>query len=187
MAAKLGGPLKNLLFVGRIAPNKHVEDLILAFACFHRTINPASRLVLAGSERSCPRYYAMLRMLAARLDLTNVFFEGFLSEPQLAACYAEADLFVTASRHEGFCLPLVEAMAHDVPVIARDEGGMPEALGAGGVLFDDMEPRILAELFQLVLTDDALRGEILNSQKHRLDELRRRDLAADCLKLLPPG
>jgi glycosyltransferase involved in cell wall biosynthesis len=186
MSAKLGGPIKNLLFVGRMAPNKRVEDLILAFAWLHRTIDPATRLVLVGSERSCPRYYAMLRMLAGRLGLSHVYLEGFLSEAQLAACYDAADLFVSASLHEGFCLPLIEAMAREVPVIARDVGGMPEALGASGVLFDHAEPRILAELFQSVLTDAGLRGEILDSQKNRLEEFRRRDLAADCLKLLPP-
>jgi hypothetical protein len=65
-------------------------------------------------------------------------------------------------------------------------GGMPEALGASGVLFDHAEPRILAELFQRVLTDAGLRQEILNSQKNRLEAFRRRDLAADCLQLLPP-
>lgn len=176
---KFGDRLKNILFVGRIAPNKRVEELILAFA-WHNTFTPTSRLILVGSEWSCPRYYAMLRILTGRLGLYNVYFAGFVSDAQLAAYYARGDVFVTASRHEGYCLPLIEAMGRGVPVIARDTGGMPEALGGGGVLFDDAEPRELAELIQRILTDNELRAEILASQTRRIEEIRRRDLSKDC-------
>jgi glycosyltransferase involved in cell wall biosynthesis len=185
-ADRFSGPLKNILFVGRMAPNKCVEDLILAFAWVNRTLDPATRLVLVGSDRSCPKYFAMLRLLAARLGLANVCFEGFLSEAQLAACYRAAHGFVCASRHEGYCLPLLEAMTHGVPVMAREIGGMPETLGESGVLFDDLEPPVLAELIQRVLTDGVLRSEILQSQTRRLEELKRRDLAGDLRELLRP-
>jgi len=182
--AKYGGGLRNILFVGRIAPNKCVEELILAFAWYHTCINPASRLILAGSERSCPRYYAMLRMLAARLGLANVCFEGFVNEAQLSACYRSAHLFACTSRHEGYCLPLLEAMANGVPVLTRAIGGMPEALGGSAAMFDEMEPREMAALFQRLLTDSALRGEILDSQDRRLEELRHNDLTEPCRALL---
>ncbi|MEX2606803.1 MAG: glycosyltransferase [Kiritimatiellia bacterium] len=109
------------------------EDLLLAFAWYHRTIHPASRIILAGSEHSCPRYFAMLAMLAGRLGLTDVSFEGFVSEEGRAACFRVADVFVTTSRHEGFCLPLIEAMCREVPVTARLQGGMPEALEDSGI------------------------------------------------------
>lgn len=181
---KFGGPLKNILFVGRMAPNKCVEELILAFAWFNRCIDPCSRLILVGSERSCPRYYAMLRMLVGRLGLANVCFEGFLSNAQLAACYKAADLFVCPSRHEGYCLPLVEAMYHGVPVIARDIGGMPEAMGGSGVMFKDAEPRVLAELIHRVITDDGLRREIIDSQARRIAEIKGRDISGECRSLL---
>lgn len=180
---KFGGPLKNILFVGRMAPNKCVEELILAFAWFNRCIDPCSRLILVGSERSCPRYYAMLRMLAGRLGLANVCFEGFLWNDRLAACYKTADLFVCPSRHEGYCLPLVEAMYHGVPVIARDVGGMPEAMGGGGAMFEDAEPRVLAELIHRVITDEGLRREIIDSQSRRIAEIRGRDISEDCRSL----
>lgn len=182
--AKFGGPLKNILFVGRMAPNKCVEELILAFAWYHHAIEPASRLILVGSEYSCVRYYAFLRMLAARLELPNVCFEGYLSTAAVAACYEKADLFVCTSRHEGYCLPLVEAMSHGVPVIARNAGGMPEALGGGGMLFEDAEPRVLAELMHKALSDDTLRGEMIGSQERRLAALRGRDLKAELRALL---
>jgi glycosyltransferase involved in cell wall biosynthesis len=182
--ARFGGPLKNILFVGRMAPNKCVEELILAFAWYNHAIEPASRLLLAGSESSCSRYYAFLRMLAARLELPNVCFEGYLSTARLAACYEAADLFVCTSRHEGYCLPLIEAMSHGVPVIARDIGGMPEAMGGAGMLFDDAEPRALAVLMHRALTDESLRGEMLGSQERHLAGLRVRDLKAELQSLL---
>ena len=179
--------LKNILFVGRMAPNKCVEELILAFAWYHGCIESRSRLILVGSDRSCPRYYAMLRMLAARLGLTNVCFEGFVTESWLAACYEVADLFVCTSRHEGFCLPLVEAMARETPVIARDAGGMPEVLGDAGVLYDDASPPVLAELMARVLTEGALRDRVLAAQARRLTQIRAQDLAARCRRLFVPA
>jgi glycosyltransferase involved in cell wall biosynthesis len=179
MLHKLGDGLRNMLFVGRMAPNKCIEDLLLAFAWYHTCIDRHSRLVIVGSERSCPRYAAMLGLLAGRLGLANVSFAGFVSPAELAACYATASVFVCTSRHEGYCLPLVEAMLRGVPVIARDCGGMPEAMGGGGVLFDEADPRILAQLMHRVLTDDDLRAEVLDSQAQRVAAVRSRDAGRD--------
>ena len=171
--------LTTLLFVGRIAPNKRIETLIEAFYWYQRWYNPFSRLTLVGSEYSCPRYYAMLRMQAADLDLANVCFEGFAAPEGLPTYYRHAQVFVTASEHEGYCLPLIEAMHNGVPVVARAQGGMPEALGGAGVLFDGLSPAELAGLIHRVVGDGALRGEILASQQRRMAELARRDAAAD--------
>ena len=182
--AKFAGPLKNILFMGRVAPNKCIEELIMAFAWYQKCINPYSRLILPGSERSCPRYFAMLRMLTERLDLPNVCFEGFVSNAGQSACYMSADVFVTTSRHEGYCLPLVEAMCQGVPVVARRTGGVPEAVGGAGVLFEDMAPRALAELIHRVASDDALREEVMRSQEKRVAEIRERDVSVECRDLL---
>ncbi len=182
--ARFGGPLKNIVSVGRVVPNKCVEELILGFAWYHREINPFSRLIIVGSEHSCPSYYAMLRLLAERLDLQNVCFEGFLSNEERSAVYHSADLFVSTSRHEGYCLPLIEAIYHEVPAMARECGGMPEALGGSGVLFDHAKPQELAELMHRVLSDAALRDDILASQAARLRAVKGRDIAAECEALL---
>jgi glycosyltransferase involved in cell wall biosynthesis len=176
---KLGNGLTNILFVGRMAPNKCVEELLLAFGWYHRTLNTQSRLVLVGSEWSCPRYFAMLRALANRLDLPNVSFEGFVSDAGLAACYKMASIFVCPSRHEGYCLPLVEAMCHNVPVVARNNGGMPEALGGTGILYESNDPRELAALMDHAIRDTNLREDILKAQALRLSTLRNRDIAAE--------
>jgi glycosyltransferase involved in cell wall biosynthesis len=167
--------IPTLTWVGRLVPNKRVEDLITAFAWYNRTINPRSRLLLIGSERSCPRYYLMLRMLVCELKVPNVCFERYASPAKLAAYYEITDLFVTASDHEGYCLPLVEAIYKDVPVLAKERGGMPEALGGAGVLYDDLEPEELAALFDILLTDDAVRADVMQSQERRKAEIAGRD------------
>ena len=179
-------PMTNFLFVGRIAPNKRIEDLIQAFAWYHGVINPFSRLIVVGSDRSCPRYFAMLRMLAGELNLLNVCLEGFVAPESLATYYALASVFVCASEHEGFCLPLVEAMHHQVPVIARNTGGMPEALGGAGVLYEDLSPQELAGLMHLVVADAPLRAEVLASQATRMRALAARQIAAELQSLLNP-
>jgi glycosyltransferase involved in cell wall biosynthesis len=170
--------------VGRLAPNKRVEELILAFHAYHRGIQPQSRLVIAGSERSCPRYAALLRLLAHALRLPNVCFEGFASPAGLAALYARADLFVSASEHEGYCLPLVEAMANGVPVLARKTGGMPEALGGAGLLYDDLSPALLGELMGEAIHRPEMRRALLESQAKRMAAIRARNPAEEVKALL---
>jgi len=183
---KFAEPMKNILFVGRIAPNKCVEELITAFACYHKTMNPFSRLIIVGSERSAPRYFAMLRMLAGEYNLPNICFEYFASPSGLVTYYELADVFVSTSRHEGYCLPLVEAMYKHVPVIARSAGGTPEAMGGGGVMFDDLQPTELAELIHRVLSDPQLQDEILTSQEERMQSIRVRNVDAELKALLSP-
>ncbi len=180
---KYGDGLTNILFVGRMAPNKCVEDLIVAFGWYQK-INPQSRLILVGSEWSCPKYFGMLRALAKRLDLPNVCFEGFVNDAALAACYETASLFVCPSRHEGYCLPLIEAMCHNVPVIARNTGGMPEALGDSGILFETDDPKELAVLIDRVSSDTELRQRVLQAQSRRLQTLNSRDIAHELSGLL---
>ncbi|MBN1676182.1 MAG: glycosyltransferase [Kiritimatiellae bacterium] len=184
VTAKFGGPLRNILFVGRMVPNKRVEDLILAFAWYNAAVNPHSRLVLVGSDRSCPAYFAMLRLWAAVLDMPNVCFEGFASPEGLAAYYRMADAFVCASDHEGYGLPLLEAMHHGVPVLAKAIGGVPESMAGAGVLFDGCAPRELAELIDRVFTDETLRAEILASQRARMQAVYERDAGAEVKALL---
>lgn len=182
--AKFAVPMKNVLFVGRIAPNKCLEELITAFAWFHRNIEPRSRLLIVGSDRSAPAYYAMLKMYAAELELDTVFFERFASPAGLAAYYQVADVFATTSRHEGYCLPLLEAMHKGVPVVARQTGGTPEAMGEGGILIDDFRGEELAELLGVLCQDQALRALVLDSQRQRLTTVRNRPVRDEFLALL---
>jgi len=183
---KFSADLTNILCVGRLAPNKCIEELILAFAWYNKTINPFSRLIIIGSKRTIPTYYAMLRMFAGELDLANVCFEDFVSPDGLSTYYRMADVFVSVSRHEGYCLPLIEAMHNGVPVIARAIGGMPEAMDGAGVLFDDMSPCELAELIHDVVSNPALKTEIMASQTRRMERLASRSVDREFKELLSP-
>lgn len=184
VSQKFSAPMRNILFVGRIAPNKCVENLILAFAWYSNVIERQSRLIIVGSDRSASRYYLMLRMLAAELVLPNVCFEHFASAQRLPAYYDIADVFVTASEHEGYCLPVVEAMCKGVPVIAMRTGGIPEALGGAGVMYEEATPAELAELINRVIVDSGLRGEILESQQQRMAEITERRIDEELKSLL---
>lgn len=156
VSAMFTNRLTTILFVGRVVPNKRIEDLILAYAWYYRAINRFSRLVIVGSPRSCPKYYAMLRMLVGDLDLQNVCFQGFASPQGLVSYYNGASVYVSTSMHEGYCLPLLEAMYKGVPVVSRAVGGTPESMGGGGVLYDDLQPAELAELIHRVVSDPVL-------------------------------
>ena len=182
--AKFTVPMKNILFVGRIAPNKCIEELITAFAWFHKNIDPQSRLLIVGSDRSAPTYYAMLKMYAAELGLDTVFFERFASPAGLSAYYQVADIFATTSRHEGYCLPLVEAMVAGVPVISRQTGGTPEAMGDAGVMFEDLRAEELAELFGLLCYDAPFKQIVIESQQKRIETLLKRPVKGEFLALI---
>ena len=180
----LATPSKKILFVGRMAPNKSVEELIEAFAWYHKHLERRSELLLVGSERTCPRYFAMLRMFAAELDLMSVSFVRYASPGGLISYYQQADLFATTSRHEGYCLPVVEAMYEGVPVLARNTGGVPEAMDGAGVMFDDASPQELACLMHRMITPGPLREEILASQRARIERLRSRPVPQELQNLL---
>jgi len=160
---------RNLLFVGRIVPNKRVEDVVRVFASYHLFIEPASRLVLVGSGEEIPEYLEQVRAVAAELGVPrSVVFTGRVDFSELAALYRVAHLFVCMSEHEGFCVPLLEAMHHDVPVLARAEGAVPETLGGAGVLVRERNFPVIAEVANVLLTDDDLRARVQSGQRTRL-------------------
>ncbi len=182
---KFSGPhLTTVLFVGRVAPNKKIEDLIEAFEYYYKAINRYSRLVIVGSYHGVPKYMAMLRMLVGDLDLPNVCFEGYASPSGLNAYYQIADVYLSASEHEGYGLTLVEAMYAGLPVIAKATGGVQEAMDNAGVMFEDLTPIQMAELVNIVLTNADLRRNIIASQKDRIEREIKRDLASEVKSLL---
>jgi glycosyltransferase involved in cell wall biosynthesis len=187
LLSRLRAPVKTILCVGRLAPNKCIEDLLEAFAWYHHSFNPYSRLLIVGSPRSAPKYFTYLRMLARDLHTPNICFEGFASPQGLIAYYELADVLVNVSQHEGYCLPLLEAMYKGVPVISRRAGGTPEAMGQAGVQFEELTPKELAALMHLTLTNASLRETILTSQQQRVDEALSRDLKTELHALLAHG
>ena len=113
-----------------------------------------------------------------------VSFVRYASPAGLIAYYQRANLFVTTSRHEGYCLPVVEAMTKGVPVLARNTGGVPEAMGGAGAMFDETSPQELACLMQRIIAPGSLREEILASQRARIERLRTRPVPAELAGLL---
>ncbi len=161
----------NLLFVGRVAPNKRIEDLIdLALLLNARKPARPVRLVVAGPTQKASDYFRMLERRAAPLGKRALFL-GALSQHELCACYRAAHLFVSMSEHEGFGLPLCEAMAAGVPVIAFDGGAVREALGGAGVLFSPKSLPHVAALCEILLDDPVRRRRIVEAQKRRAAQL----------------
>jgi len=167
---KAGGVV-NILFVGKVAPNKGFIDLINLFYAYHRHINPRSRLILVGA-RFLPRYDQVLDALVARLGLGDaILFTNRVPLGDLKAYYEAADLFLCASQHEGFCAPLLEAMYFQIPILARGVTGVPYTLGRAGVQFHQLNYAILAELMAMQIEDGALRQQVIAGQTARLAEL----------------
>jgi len=176
----------NILFVGRIIPNKKIEDLLRVFAAYQRYVNPVSRLLIVGDHRGHERYYQRLLEMVDYLRLDEVVFTGQVDEDELLSFYRVADLFLCLSEHEGFCVPLQEAMVFGVPVVAYDTGAVRETLHGGGVLLRDKTPEVVAELVHRVVTDQALRTSVLQTQGRAVRELRGTDFGAVLLDRLGP-
>ncbi|MFO7871792.1 MAG: glycosyltransferase [Kiritimatiellia bacterium] len=178
--------LVNVLFVGRCAPNKKIEDALHAFALFQKYIQPASRFIHVGSYAGTERYYYLLLTAAREVGLQNVYFEGCLTQSQLNACYQTADIYLSMSEHEGFCVPLIEAMAANVPVMAYAAGAVEETLNGAGVLFREKEFEIIAEMMGRMVNDNELRSAVLARQKSGIEAYNRRDLSSELAGHLAP-
>lgn len=161
----------NILFVGRIYPNKRHDALIKAFACYQRIINPSSRLFLIGQYKGAmEEYLSRLKDLVKTLKCEEVYFMGHVSHAELIAYYSLADIFLCLSDHEGFCVPLLESMFFRIPVIAYRAGAVPEILNGAGVLVEDQDPLTIAETIDLLSKQPDLRKAVLQRQDRRLRE-----------------
>jgi len=171
----------NILFVGRVIPNKRIEDLIRFFHVYRSRHNIRARLLIVGSYGGFEAYLSMLRRLVSRLGTPDVHFIGQVSNEELTAFYDVADLFLCASDHEGFCVPLVEAFYKRIPVMAYAAAAVPATMDGAGVLYDDKDPGLVAALMDAVLSDPEAQEVILASQDQALARLRARDFAGTLL------
>ena len=158
----------NIIVVGRTIPNKKLEDCIKAFALYQKFTNPLSRLIFVGMWNGFEPYYFELRKLVAKLGLQEVVFTGHINFEELLAYYKIADVFLTMSEHEGFCVPLLEAFYRNVPVIAWSACAIPYTAGEGGMLAEEKDFAAIAALINRVTVDTALRGKILEGQRRQL-------------------
>ena len=168
MVKRLSDGITNIVFVGRIAPNKKHEDIIRAFAYYKQHVNPKSRLILVGSANTTGMYYRDLMEYIKELKVEDVVFPGHISFAEILAIYQTAHVFLCMSEHEGFCVPLLEAMTFDVPIIAYDACAVPETLGGSGIVVDDKDPVYLAHIMEAAAKNEALRAHIISMQRQRL-------------------
>lgn len=161
--------IKHFLFVGRFVPNKKFDDLIVLFNYYNKYINSDSRLFLIGSFIGTEMYHNYLRSLVLQLDLTTVFILGHVNLEELLAYYKLADIFVCMSEHEGFCVPLLEAMHFGVPILAYKEAAVPETLGNAGILVKNKNFPQMAEMANLLIEDRVLREKVIRGEKERLE------------------
>lgn len=158
------------LYVGRLAPNKCIHDTIKAFYYYHTWIEPASRLILVGTGDGLQPYVDRLYELVTELALDGavVFAGHHAASDGLAAFYQMADLYVSLSEHEGFCIPLIEAMYYQTPVIAHASTGVPYTLGDAGILIHEKVPAVIAEIAHEVAGDETLRRQLIARQTQRV-------------------
>jgi glycosyltransferase involved in cell wall biosynthesis len=168
----LGDGLINILFVGRIVPNKRIEDHIRLAEMYKRYVDAYYRFIFVGRYDGLPRYYAQIRALLEQYEMLpdRFWFTGPVPDDDLAAFYRWADAYVSLSEHEGFCVPLVEAMAADVPIVAYAAGAVPETLGGAGLLFAPKDLEVAAELLGSVVYDRGVREGVLEGQRRRLQD-----------------
>ena len=167
---KYSDGITNILFVGRIAPNKKIEDVISIFAYYKEHYDPDARLFLVGSYRETDKYYQFLCRHIKKLSVKDVIFPGHISFAEILGYYKVADLFLCMSEHEGFCVPLVEAMFFGVPIVAYDSSAIADTLGDAGVLVKNKDPREIAVSIQNYLHYNT---QLKKQQAERLNNLRK--------------
>lgn len=161
----------NILSVGRVAPNKCLEDVIKCFYFYHHKINRESRLWLVGSDTDTEIYSFELRDLIEHLQLREaVKLVGPVADTELKAFYENSDLYMCMSEHEGFCVPLIEAMHFELPIIAYDSCAIGETLGKSGILIQRKEHAKIAEVMNIVLNDSAMREKLFNESRDQLSK-----------------
>lgn len=165
---KYGDNTKNIIFTGRIAPNKKHEDLIAAFYDYQKYYEENAMLFLVGSYGGMETYYKKLKNYVGQLGVKNVIFTGHIKFSEILAYYHLADLLLCMSEHEGFCVPLVEAMYFNVPIVAFESTAIGDTLGGSGILLKEKEPEVTAGVMNRVLTDASLHDSIIKNQQERL-------------------
>ncbi len=160
----------NLLFVGRIAPNKKQEDVIRAYAYYKYHYNPKSRLILVGNSAGMELYYHRLVDYVAEMGVEDVIFTQHIGFDAILSFYNLADVFLCMSEHEGFCVPLIEAMYFDLPIVAYKSSAIPWVLGGSGVLVEEKNPLEIAGKINQLVCDKEIRNAVIAGQRKRLED-----------------
>ena len=176
----------NVLFVGRIVPNKKVDDLIRAVFYYKKYISPLVRLIVVGKTSSLPPYYKSLIRLADEFYLKpeEICFTGHIPDDEMFSLYKASDVFLSLSEHEGFGLPFIESMVFDLPIIAYDCTAVPFTLDGAGVLIGHKKVEYVAELIDLVAHQKKVRQDIIRGQQERLERFKKIDKQKILLRMI---
>ena len=168
----------NILFVGRIVPNKKIEDIIKVTFYFKKYISPLIRAIVVGKTQSLPSYFQSLVRLADEFYLKpeEICFTGHIPDEEMYALYRASDVFLSLSEHEGFGLPFVESMVFDLPIIAYDSTAVPYTLDGAGVLIKHKKVEYVAELVNVIAHDEKIKQKVLQEQRQRLKRFKDQDL-----------
>lgn len=160
----------NFLFVGRIVPNKKIEDHIKLAEHYKRYVDEQYRFVFVGKTDATPKYYAAIQAMLERYRMPKgrFIFTGPVPDVDLAAYYRTASVYISLSEHEGFCVPLLEAMAAEVPIMAYSSTAVTDTLGGAGVQFAPKDLEYAAELLGELAYNDRLRRQVIAGQRARL-------------------
>jgi glycosyltransferase involved in cell wall biosynthesis len=162
----------HLLHVGRFAPNKCVEDVLKVFYFLHHHLEPNSTLWLVGIDIDTELYSFSIKQLAQALRLDHaVRFVGCMSDEEVRALYENSSAYICMSEHEGFCLPVIEAMHFGLPVLAYASSALPQTIGNGGILFSEKRHAELAELILTITKDAELRERLIRAGRARVQDL----------------
>ena len=170
LEAILDDDLTNILFVGRIAPNKKIEDHIRLAEHYKRYVDAECRFIFVGRYDVVPRYHAMVLALIQRYRMLpeRFVFTGPVPDDDLATYYRMSDAYVSLSEHEGFCVPLLEAMAGDLPILAYGATAVSDTLGGAGIEFVPKDLEFAAEALGALVFDEDVRERVLAGQRRRV-------------------
>jgi glycosyltransferase involved in cell wall biosynthesis len=172
VAVEIAGA-RNLLFVGRVCEHKNQLDLVRMMRHLGKISDVPVRLLLVGSTASDKYEADVLRFIDALPGTDQARMLGRRSDEDIYALYRAADLYVSFSQHEGFGMPLVEAMAFDLPVLAHSAGGTAATLGSGGLILNDATPESMAAAAKMILHEPGLRRGIIEGQRSSLTRYER--------------
>lgn len=161
----------SVVTVGRVVPNKRLEDVVRVVTLLQRSREPEARLVVVGAADGFEGYLAALRAFVERLGVRNVRFAGRVDDAARDRAYAEASAYLCMSVHEGFCVPVVESMQNGLPVVARAAAAVPETLGAAGLALPDDDLGVFSEAVREVARSAPLRRRLAEAMRDRLAEL----------------
>ena len=182
---KYSDGITNILFVGRGAPNKKIEDVITAFATYKEKYDSSARLFLVGNYDKKSKYQRVINDTIEKLQVKDVIFPGHISFEAILAYYSVADVFLCMSEHEGFCVPLLEAMSFELPIVAYDCAAVPGTLGGAGELFSNKDYNDVAMKIDKIVKDEEYRQQLIDGQIKRLKDFEYENIRQeilDCVK-----